>query len=278
MYVYEKSMLKDHHLITWLPFIAFIVYMLNEMVIRNGWLSETDILFQKSIHYSNHKENYLRSIQEGIPPIELRLKKKLAFAAISEDFQMKWDEVLHTADMNLVQLLNVELGKVIAKLEKDIDDHLKRDYPESFREKHLQFEKKPWKFTMELEQRHEKKWLKFKNQKLRTATGNNGVKNKTKNDKTFSNCKTDNITRVDVVDNQSERERSVEGKLQRKKSYAGILKTNRNTAGKLEQNRNKGAVDIVANKGCVGVDSKANETHVTSNSVQRRRLKIAKPK
>ena len=127
-------MLKDHQLITWLP---FIVYMVNEMVIRNGWLSETDILFQKSIRFSHHKENYLRSLQEGIPPVGLRLKKKPAFVSISEDFQTKWDEVLHTAEMNLVQLLNVESGQVIAKLEKDIDAYIKRDYPDSFREQRL---------------------------------------------------------------------------------------------------------------------------------------------
>ena len=132
-------MLKDHQLITWLP---FIVYMVNEMVIRNGWLLETDILFQKAIRYSHHKENYFRSLQEGIPSVGLRLKKKTAFVAISEDFQTKWDEVLHTAEMNLVLLLNVESGKVIAKLEKDIDDHLKKDYPDSFREKRLQIQKK----------------------------------------------------------------------------------------------------------------------------------------
>ena len=62
----------------------------------------------------------------------------------------------------------------------------------------------------------------FKNQKLRTGTNNNGVKNKTKNDKVFSNFKTDNIIGVEVVDNQSERKRSVD--IQRKKSYAEILK------------------------------------------------------
>ena len=112
-------MLKDHQLITWLPFIA---YMVNEMGIRNAWLSETDILYQDSIRYSHHKENYLRSFQEGIPPVGLKLKKKPAFVAISEDFQTKWNEVLHTAEINLVQILNVESGKVIAKLEKDIDD------------------------------------------------------------------------------------------------------------------------------------------------------------
>ena len=71
---------------------------------------------------------------------------------------------------------------------------------------------------MELEQRLKKKWLKLKNQKLRTVTDNNRVKNKTKNNKVFSNYKTYNITGVEVVDNQSERYRSVEGKIQRKSS------------------------------------------------------------
>ena len=112
------------------------------MVIRNGWLLETDILFQKSICYSHHKENYLRSLQEGIPSVGLRLRKKPALVAISEDLQAKWNEVLHTAEMNLGQLLNVESGKVIAKLKKDIDDHLKKDYPDNFKEKRLQIQKK----------------------------------------------------------------------------------------------------------------------------------------
>ena len=105
--------------------------------------------------------------------------------------------------------------------------------------------------TMELQQRREKKWLKFKNQKLRTATDNNAVKNNF-----FSQTTRHNITGVEVVDNQSERKHSVEGKIQRKKSYTEIQKTDRNTAGKLEQNQNEGAVGIVANKGCVGVEFK----------------------
>ena len=52
----------------------------------------------------------------------------------------------------------------------------------------------------------------------------------------------------------------MEGKIQRKKSYTEIQKTDRNTAGKLEQNRNEGAVGIVANKGCVGVEFKVMKT------------------
>ena len=69
---------------------------------------------------------------------------------------MKWNEALHTVEINLVQLLNVESNKVIVKLEKNIDDHLKKDYPESFIEKSLQIQKKQWKLTNELEQRRQK--------------------------------------------------------------------------------------------------------------------------
>ena len=85
--------------------------MVNEMAIRNGWLLETNILFQEPIRYGHHKENYFGSLQEGIPPVGLRLKKKPAFVAILEGFQTKWDEVLHTAETNLVHLLNVDSRK-----------------------------------------------------------------------------------------------------------------------------------------------------------------------
>ena len=34
------------------------------------------------------------------------------FVATSQDSQTKWDEVLHTAEMNLVQIFNMELDKV----------------------------------------------------------------------------------------------------------------------------------------------------------------------
>ena len=41
-----------------------------------------------------------------------------------------------------MQILNVESNKDIAKLEKNIDDHLKKDYPDSFKEIRLQIQKK----------------------------------------------------------------------------------------------------------------------------------------
>ena len=64
----------------------------------------------------------------------------------------------------------------------------------------------------------------FKKKKLKTAIDNNEVENNTKNDKVFSGYKIDNVTIVGVVDNQLERERSVDGKIQRTKNLRRNIK------------------------------------------------------
>ena len=58
-----------------------------------------------------------------------------------------------------MQILNVESNKEIAKLEKNIDHHLKKDYPDSFKEIRLQIQKKE---TMETYKGiREKAWQKM---------------------------------------------------------------------------------------------------------------------
>lgn len=55
-------MTTDHQLII---FITFMIYMMNEMFSNNGLISQTDVLFQKSVGYKHHTENYLQSLKEG---------------------------------------------------------------------------------------------------------------------------------------------------------------------------------------------------------------------
>ena len=105
---------------------------------------------------------------------------------------------------------------------------------------------------------------------MRTAVNNNGVKNK--DNKVFSNYTVDNTIGVEVV--------RINGKEsgQWRTRYKKIIKTHRDKDDKLEQNRTEGAIDTVQNKGCLGVDFQVNESYVTNNRVQRKRLKIAKPR
>ena len=48
------------------------------MVLQNGALSHLDHLVQKSIRYRHHKENYVKSLNEGIIPTGLKIKKRPA--------------------------------------------------------------------------------------------------------------------------------------------------------------------------------------------------------
>ena len=70
-------MKTDHQLINFIP---LIIYMLNEMVLKN------DLLFQKSVRYKHHKKNYLKSLEERIVPRGLKLRKESALTPVSEDF------------------------------------------------------------------------------------------------------------------------------------------------------------------------------------------------
>ena len=51
-----------------------------------------------------------------IPP-GLRIKKQPAFVPTTEDFYIKWDSILYYAERKLVELLLVELVKVVAKVQ-----------------------------------------------------------------------------------------------------------------------------------------------------------------
>ena len=76
-------------------------------------------LLQKSLRYQHHQKNYEKSLETGIIPKGLKVKKVLAFQPASEDFFIKWEAILYNAEKNLVELSLYESSKVIAKIETD---------------------------------------------------------------------------------------------------------------------------------------------------------------
>ena len=57
-------------------------------VLQDGTISHLDLLMQKSMRYK-HKENYIKSLEEGIAPSGLQIKRKPAFLPVSKDFESK---------------------------------------------------------------------------------------------------------------------------------------------------------------------------------------------
>ena len=78
-------------------------------------LSHLDLLVQKSLRYKHHKLNYIQSLEEGIIPSGLKIKKKLAFQQMSE-----WKSILYNAERNIVELLLYKAEKVIATIQVEI--------------------------------------------------------------------------------------------------------------------------------------------------------------
>ena len=119
-------------------------------------------LFQKSLRYNHHKENYKISLEEGVTPTGLKLRKAPAFLPVTDCFQQKWDAILFNAERNLVELPLVETGSVIKKLEIDFNKELKRQFPDSIVENRSVIKKKHQPYKKQLSIRRRKKWARFK--------------------------------------------------------------------------------------------------------------------
>ena len=93
--------MKVYHL------IVLCIFLIKGMVTFDG-NSHLDLVFQKALRYSRHRENYKESLQNGVIPPGLRIKKQPAFIPTTEDFYIKWDSILYDAERKLVELLLVE--------------------------------------------------------------------------------------------------------------------------------------------------------------------------
>ena len=65
--------------------LIFILKKVKEMVFFDG-NSHLDYLYQKSLRYQHHRENYVRSLLEGFIPKGLRTEKRPAFQAVTGHF------------------------------------------------------------------------------------------------------------------------------------------------------------------------------------------------
>ena len=131
------------------------------MVLKDG-NPYLDYLFQTSLRYNNHKENYKVSLEEGVTPTGLKLRKDPAFLPVTDGFQQKWDTILFNAEKNLVDLLLVETDSVIKKLKFDFNKALKRQFPDSAEENMSVIKKKHQPYKKQLSMRRRKKFAKFK--------------------------------------------------------------------------------------------------------------------
>ena len=172
--------MKVYLLITFSFVLLNVIHVVNWMDFHTGSLSNINLLAQKSLRYKYHKENYIESLEEGITPVGLKIKNKLAFQPVSEDFEFKWNSIIFNAERSIVQLLLYESEKVIGKIKVEIQKEFNEKSPEKLKQRYADLEKKHSHLQSNLEQRRRKKWKKFKerndalNNTKKTVTGVGG--------------------------------------------------------------------------------------------------------
>ena len=133
------------------------------MVLFDGE-QQLERLLQKSLIYQHHQYNYEKSLETGITPKGLKIRKAPAFHPVSDDFYVKWEEVLYNAEKNLVQLLLYESSKVIAKIELDLTNEIQKLHPTDYNTKRSELANKNEIYKKQLEKRSSKKWQNLKKQ------------------------------------------------------------------------------------------------------------------
>ena len=132
------------------------------MVLCEGATITLDHLVQKLFRCKHRKQNYTRSLDEGILTTGLRINKKPAINTVSPDFHNNWKTILSKAEKDLVQLLLAESDKIIAKIDFEIQPLIKEYHPTNYNHGYELLQKKYNSDKKELSKRRNKKWKKFK--------------------------------------------------------------------------------------------------------------------
>ena len=106
----------------------------------------------------------MKSLETGIISKGLKIKKVPAFHPVSEDFFIKWEEILYNAEKNLVELLLYESSKVTAKIEIDFSNEIYKLHPDDYKAKRTELTNNNRFYKNQLEKRSFKKWHNLKKQ------------------------------------------------------------------------------------------------------------------
>ena len=138
-----------------ITFVLIIIFNVVNGMVLSGWNTYLDLLYQKSIRYQHHRENYVTSLLEGFIPSGLRIKKRPAFKPVSDTFEGEWNSILYNTEKRLVELLLKESEDAVSVVEAEIQVEIERSDSTNEILEHL--EKKHKEYKEQLEKRWKKK-------------------------------------------------------------------------------------------------------------------------
>ena len=101
--------------------------------------------------------------QNNVTQFGLCIKKAPAIVPVNEDFHIKWQKILKSAEKELIELLLLESETIIAKIQFEVDSSVNALFPKDQEEVRQHLKEKNRKLKEKLKKRREKKWKKFTN-------------------------------------------------------------------------------------------------------------------
>ena len=150
-----------------ITFVLIIIFNVVNGMVLSGWNTYLDLLYQKSIRYQHHRENYVTSLLEGFTPSGLRINKRPAFKAVSDTFEGEWNSIWYDTEKRLVELLLKESEEAVSVVEAEI--HVEIERSDSTNEILEDLEKKHKEYKEQLENRRKKKWSQIRFREANTA-------------------------------------------------------------------------------------------------------------
>ena len=77
--------------------------------------SHLDRLIWKTLGYEHHRENFREVLSKNITPFGLRIKEALDIVLVNENFHIKRQKILKSAENELIESLLLESETIIAK-------------------------------------------------------------------------------------------------------------------------------------------------------------------
>ena len=144
-----------------ITFVLIIIFNVVNRMVLSGWNMHLDLLYQKSIRYQHHLENYVTSLLDGFTPSGLRIKKRPAFKAVR-------NSIFYDTEKRLVELLLKESEEAVSVVEAEIQVEIERS--DSTNEILKDLEKKHKDYKEQLEKKWKKKWIQIRFREANTTS------------------------------------------------------------------------------------------------------------
>ena len=90
----------------------------------------SDLPLQKAPRYERHCENARESLSNNVTLFGLCIKKAPAIVPVNEGFHIKCQKILRSAEKKLIELLLLELERIIAKIQFEVDNSVRALFSE----------------------------------------------------------------------------------------------------------------------------------------------------